>query len=142
MPKRSDYPSKDVEMNTHADVRDLLWAAVPQRIGDNRKSWLSRAARVMGWGERRTRALFYCEARVVTADEWRTLNQRLDALKDAERRHGEQVDELREAYRVARHDRVVAVGNPDRMGGEPSADRDAGHPDGGAASRPVRSPGR
>lgn len=101
MSKRLERSSKGEPMNTHAEARELLWAAVPSRIGDNRKSWLARAARTMGWGERRTKALFYCEARCVTADEWRQLNMRLDQLKAAERRHGERINELRMAYSVA-----------------------------------------
>lgn len=127
MPKRSDNPSKDVEMNTHAEVRSLLWEAVPPRMEDNRKSWLSRAARTMGWGERRTRALFYCEARCVTADEWRQLNQRLDALKAAEKRHQEHTHELRTLLRTARPDRASIGGHPDALGGVAAPAGDAGH---------------
>jgi hypothetical protein len=93
-----------------------LWRACPPDRSDNRKSWLAKAARTMGWGQRRTKALFYCEARVVTADEWRTLNQRLDALKAAERRHGEQTHELRTAYRDSREGVSMAGRAAEQMG--------------------------
>lgn len=129
MPKRSDISpkvlgksAKGKQMSTQSEARALLWAAVPPEIGDNRKSWLRRASHALGWNPRRVRAIWHCEARVITADEWRTLNQRLDALKAAERRHQEQTDELREAYRAAREDRAVAGGSAVALGGAPSSD--------------------
>jgi len=128
MTKKLEQYSKESEMNTHAEARALLWAVVPSRIEDNRKSWLARAARTMGWGERRTRALFYCEARCVTADEWRQLNQRLDQLKAAERRHGESLNELRDAYSTAGARLPVA-------GGKTVSADDATAPTGGARLR-------
>lgn len=91
MSKRLDQLSKDSEMSVEQIMPALLFAAVPPMPHDNRKSWLARAARTMGWGQRRTKALFYCEARIVTANEWRTINERLDAAKQRER----QRDELR-----------------------------------------------
>ncbi|TBR28683.1 MAG: hypothetical protein EPO10_11780 [Reyranella sp.] len=123
MSKRLDQESKAVESN--AQIPDLMWRACPPQRHDNRKSWLVRVARALDWKPRRVKALFYCEARVVTADEWRTLNQRLDALKAAERRHQEQTDELREAYRAAREDRVVAGGSAVAVCGTPPRSRDA-----------------
>lgn len=120
MSKRLDQESKAVESN--AQIPDLMWRAVPPDRHDNRKSWLARVARTLVWKHRRVKALFYCEARVVTADEWRTLNQRLDALKAAERRHQEQTDELREAYRAAREDRDVAGGSAVGLGGTAPSD--------------------
>ncbi len=107
MSKRSVQESKRVE--TSAQVPEMMWRAYPPAVHDNRKSWLARCARAMGWSPRRTKALFYCEARIVTADEWRTLNQRLDALKAAERRHEEESYELRAFRRVAGNDVSVAV---------------------------------
>lgn len=87
------FVSKKLEEATkvRSEIPALLFAAFPPMLHDNRKSWLARAARSLGWGQRRTRALFYCEARVVTAEEWRTLNERLDAAKLRERER----DELR-----------------------------------------------
>ena len=93
MSEKSSQESKRVE--TSAEIRHALWEAFPPRLTDNRKSWLAGVARSLGWNQRRVKALFYCEARVVTADEWRTLNARLDAAKKREKH----ADELRLAYR-------------------------------------------
>ncbi len=93
--KKSSQHSKDAEMQIEQQMRSMLWEAVPPQIHDNRKSWLSRAARTLGWGERRTKALFYCEARVVTAEEWKTLNERLNAAKLRERQREEKANEHR-----------------------------------------------
>lgn len=122
MSKRLDQESKHMESSEQ--IPDLLWRVCPPDRHDNRKSWLARVARTLAWKHRRVKALFYLEARIVTADEWRTLNQRLDALKAAERRHQEQTDELREAYRAAREDRVVAGGNPVALVDVPPLGRD------------------
>lgn len=90
MSKRLSQRSK-ANMSSRAEIPDLMWRAFPARRQDNRKSWLAGVARALGWNQRRTKALFYCEARVVTADEWRTLNERLDAAKNREK----QANELR-----------------------------------------------
>jgi len=95
MSKVSDQLSKRLELNTHAEARDMLWSVCPPQPHDNRKSWLARAARAMGWGHRRTKAIFYCEARVVRADEWRALQARYDALKNENTQRGRE-NELRE----------------------------------------------
>lgn len=108
--KMVDKHSKERPVSISAEARDLLWqVGGPPRITDNRKSWLARLARELGFGQRRTKAIFYCEARVITADEWRTLNQRLDALKAAERRHGEELNEYRKSAGMAEQDRFRAV---------------------------------
>lgn len=128
MSKRLGDSPKRQAMSITVEARDLLWAAVPPGIHDNRKSWLARAARLLGWSPRRVRAIWHCEARVITADEWRTLNQRLDALKAAERRHGEQTHELREAYRMAREDLPLAgraAGGMDGRATDPGGARPA-----------------
>lgn len=78
-------------MESSVEIRDAMWRAFPPRPEHNRKSWLWEVARSLGWRHRRVKALFYCEARVVTADEWRTINARLDAAKRRER----EADELR-----------------------------------------------
>jgi hypothetical protein len=96
MSKVSDQSSKRLELSTHAEAREMLWSVVPPQAHDNRKSWLARAARAMGWGERRTKAIFYCEARVLKADEWRSLQARYDALKNSAKQRGEHGNELRE----------------------------------------------
>ncbi len=95
MTKRLDKRSKGVEVQIEQQMRDMLWEAFPPQVHDNRKSWLARAARSLGWGQRRTKALFYCEARVVTAAEWKTLNERLNAAKVREREQDERAYELR-----------------------------------------------
>ncbi len=72
-------------MEFSAQIPELMFRACLRfERHDNRKSWISRVARTLSWKHRRVKALFYCEARVVTADEWRIPNQRLDALKAAE----------------------------------------------------------
>lgn len=93
MSEKSSEESK--RMETSALVRNAMWQAFPPRPEQNRKGWLWEVARALGWRHRRVKALFYCEARVVTADEWRTINERLDAAKNRER----QRDELRMAAR-------------------------------------------
>lgn len=95
MSEKSSQSSKGQVMSSSSDVPQMMWTAFPPRMTDNRKSWLSSVARALGWNQRRVKALFYCEARVVTADEWRTLNDRLDAAKKREK----QADELRAHYR-------------------------------------------
>lgn len=122
MSKKLDQSSKDLEMSVEQQVPTMMFAAVPPTPFDNRKSWLARAARAMGWSPRRTKALFYREARVITADEWKTLNQRLDALKNAERRHGEETNELRTAYRMAGQGMPLAgrISDPMQLGAAPS----------------------
>ena len=129
MAEMSSQRSKVVEMSSSAEVPDLMWRAFPPSRQGNRKSWLASVARALGWKHRRVKALFYCEARVITADEWRTLNQRLDALKAAERRHGEQVDELREMRGMARLGATMAGRSAVEMVGESS-------PASGAEPRP------
>ncbi len=95
MNKRSDGSSKGAEMSSSSEVPNLMWAAFPPDRTDNRKSWLASVARALGWKHRRVKALFYCEARVVTADEWRELNVRLDAAKKRERDANEHCAVLR-----------------------------------------------
>lgn len=108
MSKRLDQDSKPMEISEQ--IPDLLWQAFPPDRHDNRKSWLARVARSLAWKQRRVKALFYLEARVVTASEWQTLQRRIEALKAAELQHQEQSNELREAYRAAGADRAVAGG--------------------------------
>lgn len=99
--KGSDQSSERTAMPAEQQIPGMMFAAFPPQLHENRKSWLARVSIALRWKHRRTRGLFYCEARIATADEWRTLNQRLDALKNAERRHGDETNELRKTYRVA-----------------------------------------
>ena len=95
MAVKSSQRSKGAEMSSSSEVPNLMWAAFPPDRTDNRKSWLAGVARALGWKHRRVKALFYCEARVVTADEWRELNTRLDAAKTRERDANEHCAVLR-----------------------------------------------
>jgi hypothetical protein len=95
-----DQSKERLPVNINAEARDMLWRlAGPIAPHHNKKSILSRLAGSLGWGQRRVRAIFYLEARTITALEWRTLNERLDALKNQEKRAGELHDQLRQAYR-------------------------------------------
>jgi homogentisate 1,2-dioxygenase len=100
LPKDSDNSPKERVVTVQAEARQLLFAAFPPRIEDNRKSWFHRVARDLRWTPRRVRALFHCEARVIRVEEMRALQERYDAL---ERREAERkaIDELRAANRVA-----------------------------------------
>lgn len=95
MVKKSSQESK--RMSSSAEIPDLMWRAFPPDRHSNRKSWIATVARALGWKHRRTKALFYCEARIVTADEWRTLNERLNAAKQREREHAEWENDQRRA---------------------------------------------
>jgi len=132
-PKSLGRSPKELELSTQVEAKAMLWAAIPPQATDNRKSWLSRVARALGWKPRRVRAIWNCEARVITADEWRTLNQRLDALKAAERRLEEETHELREAYRAAREGRPVARGTDAHLGPEAPGSVDPRSASGGPA---------
>jgi len=128
MAKKSYQRSKGAEMQIEQQMRSMLWEAVPPQLHDNRKSWLARAARTLGWGERRTKALFYCEARIVTAEEWKTLNERLNAAKKRERERAERDNEHRTNHRSvgegvpmdAREDLPLPLASPAGTAGAPS----------------------
>lgn len=86
------------KMNISQDAREMVGViAGPRAWQDTRERWLERAARALGFTYQRTRAIFYCRARIISAEEWITLNQRVEALKAAERRHQGEMDELRMA---------------------------------------------
>lgn len=104
-------------MSIEQQVPVLMFAAVPPTVHDNRKSWISRVARSLGWRERRTKALFYCEARVVTAGEWKTLNERLNAAKKLERERAEHQHELRTSYRSVGANLPLPARTPDPLDG-------------------------
>jgi hypothetical protein len=97
--KNVDQLSKERTVSVQSEAPALMWRGFPPQRHENRKSWFARVARSLGWGNRRTKAIFYCEARTITADEWRTLNHRLDALKAAEKRQEEAINELRAVLR-------------------------------------------
>jgi len=87
-------------MSIQQQVRSMLWEAFPFREHDTKESWFnwistSSEGRSVGWKPRRVRALFRCEARVVTAEEWKILNERLNAAKQRERHMAERAHEHR-----------------------------------------------
>lgn len=73
-----------------AQARDLLCAiAGPRGWNDTREAWLARAARKLGFGHRRTKAIFYGEARSISADEWCVLQETMaDLTRSAAARQG------------------------------------------------------
>jgi hypothetical protein len=91
-------------MSIQQQVRTMLWEAFPFRETDTKESWFhwiasSSEGRSVGWKPRRVRALFRCEARVVTAAEWKTLNERLNAAKAKERHLAEKAHVEHRIYR-------------------------------------------
>lgn len=136
MSKLSDNPSKDSEMVT-IEARDLVSVvAGPREWGDNRKGWLARAARRLGFSYTRTRSIFYGEARVIRAEEWIRLNEEAEQLKKSARERQEalhDLDLLAGAAVAARREvpRPLGVGGGDESEARPG-------PGGTAAGRPVR----
>lgn len=70
--------SKSLEIQSEASDLVRKWAG-PRLLGDSSKSLIGRAARRLGFSFRRTKALYYREARRIDAEE-------MDALR-ARRRH-------------------------------------------------------
>lgn len=95
MAKRLGKLPKESGMSSRTEAKSLLWELFPPAINDNRKSWFTRLARFLGWNERRVRAIWHEEARIITADEWRTLQ----ALKESAATRRERLNEL--AYQAA-----------------------------------------
>jgi hypothetical protein len=63
------------------EAKALLCAvAGPRGWNDTRDAWLSRVARRLGFGHRRAKAIFYGEARIIRAEEWKRLNEEFAAL--------------------------------------------------------------
>jgi hypothetical protein len=115
------------KMNVARDARHMVAAiAGERRWGDTRERWLERAARVLGFSYPRTRALFYCKARVIRAEEWIALNQRIDALKAAQRRREDQHHELGTAVRGAGARLPVAIASDRQVVGRPADRGDTG----------------
>lgn len=94
------------------------WAG-PRMLGDNTKTLIWRAARRLGFTYSRTRALFYCEAAVVRAEE-------MDALRKRERAAAaDEIEALR--IRLDRLERWVSAmaGSAARAGADHQPARDA-----------------
>jgi len=79
----------------NAQAREMLATVAGQRgWSDTRESWLARAARRLGFGHRRTRAIFYGEARRITAEEWLRLTEEAEALKRSAAERQEALNDL------------------------------------------------
>lgn len=101
MNKRQEITSHSLEkpsVTSSAYMRDaVIQAAGPRDWNDTRDSWLMRAARVLGLSHRRTKAIFYGEARRISADEYLAVQARIATLKAKQERHGERLQELASA---------------------------------------------
>lgn len=97
MSKRLGVSPKSVEkpVSVQAEAHEMLWRAVPRERGENLKAWFPRAARVLGWSERRVRSFWNKEQRRVDYAEIETLNKRIAALKADEVRHERIAHEIR-----------------------------------------------
>ena len=97
MSKRLGVSPKNVErpVSVQAEAHEMLWRAVPRERGENLKSWFPRAARVLGWSERRVRSFWNKEQRRVDYAEIEALNKRIEALKADEARHERIAHEIR-----------------------------------------------
>lgn len=84
------------DSNVIADTaRDMLCAVAGDRYwNDTRESWLARAARRLGWPFGRTRAVFYRQARVITAAEWIALNNEIAALRESATRRRKELNNV------------------------------------------------
>src|SRR5689334_6925559 len=76
----SEKPSKN--MDSAAFCRHgIAVAAGPRDWADTRESWLARAARKLGLSYRRTKSIWYNEARVIRADEYLKIRAQLEELQ-------------------------------------------------------------
>lgn len=92
------HRSKDTSMSSTdiaADMRRFVMLAAGQPTwSDNVKARLARAARVLGITPRRAKALFYGEAKVISASEYFALSAKADEISrkaSAIREHDEQI---------------------------------------------------
>jgi hypothetical protein len=102
-------------VSVQAEARQLLWAAVPPRLEDNKKSWFVRAARALDWTPRRVRAVWHLEARVITAEEMRALQARYHALETRRAERKKERDELRTLSQVGRGPLPMGGGTPEQL---------------------------
>jgi len=113
-------PKQEACVSVQAETKALLWAAVPRRMGDNVKSWTLYAAHQLGWNPRRVRAIWNEEARVIRAEEWTALNEKLADLTSAAERRGEAINELQTMARAATAQDFNRAGPLGVAGDEPS----------------------
>jgi len=103
MVERSHKSCQDEhKMSVATEAREMVAAiAGPRGWQDTRESWLSKAARRLGFSFPRTRSIFYERARVISAEEWIALNETMAALTQRSgARHGE-LDALTAMARAA-----------------------------------------
>ncbi|MBS0219163.1 MAG: hypothetical protein JSR91_00325 [Proteobacteria bacterium] len=127
-PKNPGKLPKENDVTALSEFQDMIWEAVPPRRHDNRKSYFAFVAEQLSWTPRRVRAFFHGEARTIRPKEWTSLNQRLDALKAAERRHEEDAHDLHQAYRDARESRALVGRNSIELGEAPAGNGTPGSP--------------
>ena len=91
--------SKGLEMTSEHYLdqarRMLISICGPAAWDINRKAWLARGARVLGWSYRRTSALFYGEVRRLDQGEYQQLLDHIAALEAATKNRGDLLDQLR-----------------------------------------------
>lgn len=95
MAKRLAGSAKERIVSVQSEARELLGTAVPWRFGDNWKSWTVYAARVLGWSERRVRAIRNGEARRIDAHEMRQLEERISHQQQRAIQRRKDRDELK-----------------------------------------------
>lgn len=95
MAKRLAGSAKERIVSVQSEARELLGTAVPWRFGDNWKSWTVYAARVLGWSERRVRAIRNGEARRIDVHEMRQLEDRISHQQQRAIQRRKDRDELR-----------------------------------------------
>lgn len=118
----SDKLPKESAVSVQAEAKELMWAAFPPRIEDNRKSYFHRVARELNWKVRRVRAFFHCEAKV-TVEELRQLEARYERQQQrAEQREKDRHElkallQARQPVRVAERASAGAAGREGAGGG-------------------------
>jgi hypothetical protein len=128
-PKSAGNPPKEGSVTALSEFQDKVWQVLPPRRHDNRKSYFQFVAEQLEWKPRRVRAFFHGEARTIRAEELVAITRRLDALKEAEARHREEIHEI-QAHRTARESSAEACGNSIELGGQS---------EGEGLARPVRA---
>lgn len=123
MSKRLGVSPKNVEspVSVQAEAHEMLWRAVPRERGENLKAWFPRAARVLGWSERRVRSFWNREQRRVDHAEIQTLTARISAIKAEEERHERIAHEIRTSLE-GRGNRMPLDGGPSQVADDAVAD--------------------
>ena len=118
---------QEPHMTAVVEARTML-CAVPLDLsrGESKGVWLQRVSRLHGIAPALGKRLYYGELKGMDADvfaqmkrrhaEILSLNQRIDALKNAENRHGEEANAIRRYLEVGRQGVPVAGGQVQRGG--------------------------